>query len=783
MPSTHKRNILRKLFIIIVCCGAVFWTRAQSIAGEHIQFSKLGGFYDSSVEVSLSSTYNKVIHYTTDGSLPTKSSPIYQQPISIQKSTVLRTQVFAKDTTFLPISHSYFIKTPESQLPTLSIGINPAWLFDSESGLFTLGSKARLNTTHLKGANFWNRQEYPAHFEFFEDNQQLVFNSVVGLKLFGGVSRLFPQKSLALSMREIYGEKNMKHPVFGKHGPKKIKHLLLRNSGSDFGHSQIRDAFMTSTTQTWEIEQQAYRPAHVYINGRYWGIYNIREKINGDFLESHHPVEKDSLDLLEHRYTVKRGKRGAYKRLLQFLENKDLSNPENYNYIGQQIDINSFIDWQIAQIFFDNQDAGGNIRFWKSYEEDAKWRWILYDMDWGMGLHQSTAYKNNSLHFHSTADGPSWPNPPWSTFIFRKLLENKVFREQFVLRFADHLSQDLSADSLNKRLAVMQAQLHHEIGRHHRRWNIHPQKWRRHLQRMQQFSTQRQHYVWTHLQDYFDLGQLQTLRVEAQAGGEVIVNRHIRLHNEIFSGQYPNTLPIHLSASPHLGFRFLYWIDEQGQRIHSPTTILSLDTSEQSLRAVFEAYDHPLGEQLVINEIGPNNKKSKDWIELYNRSSEAINLSGYHIQDKKDNVFTFPKGTYIGAKDYLILCKDAERFKKVYPQAYNVIDGLSFGVHKRAESLELFDNHKAALDSIAYELPKIDSVFTWSLLLPNMDNGNPKHWRTLISAGSPSAPNPYFVESSVGKVQSSWIKLALGIGLLVLVVTFLFTWRYREVGM
>ncbi|MDV7398998.1 CotH kinase family protein, partial [Arthrospira platensis SPKY1] len=108
--------------------------------------------------------------------------------------------------------------------------------------------------------------------------------------------------------------------------------------------------------------------------------------------------------------------------------------------------------YQIAEIFFDNQDAGGNIRYWKAKSADAKWRWILYDTDWGFGLHEASAYANNSLAFHTAANGPAWPNPPWSTFILRKLLENYDYQRAFVNRFADLLNTNFSSFAVEQQI-------------------------------------------------------------------------------------------------------------------------------------------------------------------------------------------------------------------------------------------------------------------------------------------------------------------------------------------
>ena len=117
-------------------------------------------------------------------------------------------------------------------------------------------------------------------------------------------------------------------------------------------------------------------------------------------------------------------------KMLKYIKKNDLAQQEHYDYIKTQMDVNNFMTYQITQIYCDNQDGGGNIKFWRPQMPNGRWRWILYDTDWGFGLHDSKAYKNNSLAFHTEPDGPKWPNPPWSTFILRKLLENPEFAAQ-----------------------------------------------------------------------------------------------------------------------------------------------------------------------------------------------------------------------------------------------------------------------------------------------------------------------------------------------------------------
>ena len=395
-----------------------------------LSFSQQGGFYNDSISVSLYAI-DASIYYTLDGSLPTEQSPQYTTELNIHSSTVIRAIAINEIGKRSKVEgHTYFINEPNTSFPTVSLAIPPDLLFNPESGLFMQGAHAQDSLYSKPGANFWSRREMLIHTEMFDVDQSCFFNSESGLRLFGGMSRLFPQKSLSIVARDRYGKKRIRHRVFGKKGLKSFKFLVLRNSGSDWGKSHLRDAFMTKIVSHWDMEMQDYQPAHVYINGSYWGIYNIREKINKYFLEDHTGEDREHIDLIEHKITLKKGSSRHYRQMLEFIENNSMADPTNYAHLEELMDIDNFRNYQIAQIYFDNRDAGGNIKFWRPQTANGRWRWILFDTDWGFGLHDTLAYQHNSLAFHTEPNGPKWPNPPWSTLILRKLLENPKFERE-----------------------------------------------------------------------------------------------------------------------------------------------------------------------------------------------------------------------------------------------------------------------------------------------------------------------------------------------------------------
>jgi hypothetical protein len=756
-------------FSLLGISSTSFAQTPQKEKPVEIEFIPQGGFYDKDIAVELFLPGAK-IYYTTDGTKPRPSNAQrYRKPIFLDSTAVIRAIAFIDGKKTNAFSHTYFRNEPESTIPVISLSIEPSALFDLDYGLFMKGNNAVDSLWRKPGANFWSRRETSLNVEIFEPNGNCVYRSLSGMRVFGGMSRLFPQKSLAIVARKRYGKKRIKHKFYGKGHLKKFKYLVLRNSGSDFGKTHFRDALMTSLVEDWGLEKQDYQPAHTYINGEYWGIYNIREKVNRYFIAGKQEVHKDSIDLLEHRGVRKRGSKKHYNRLIRFLEKNDLSNAANYAWVASQMEIDNFIDYQIAQIYFDNQDAGGNIKYWRPQTPDGKWRWILYDTDWGFGLHQKNAFKNNSLAFHTNPDGPAWPNPPWSTLILRKLLENEEFQHRFLNRFADRLNTSFNSNVVLQKIEEFYVALQPEIKRHHRRWRLRTKTWESQVKILQQFATHRPEYVWTHLNDRFQPGALNNLNLEASHGGHIILNENLRIDND-FTGQYFENIPVKVEAVPHLGYRFSHW---KGIEMHTEAKELTLQLSEnkQTFQAVFEKYEHPLTDKVIINEISCNNRETGDWVEIYNYTDEKVNLNGWMFTDTK-NEFYFPN-VNLDAQDYLILCEDSVAFRKAFPKAYNLVGNLGFGLNKRHETLKLFAPRGAGVDSTAYAIEPMDSVFTLNLLLPWFDNGDSENWETLRGFGTPNSANAYYVQSTLQARRDLWMQMGLAVAVAMICILLL----------
>jgi len=425
----------------------------NSKRSEKPNFSLASGFYNGSKALKLSSQNSKIIYYTTDGSIPTKQSTIYTQPIHINKTMVIRARALEKGKFLSPIQNRTYLINENITLPIVSIAINETYLNDDDIGIYK---------------NYYKEWMRAGSIEYIK-NGVSKFSENVGIRIFGGQTRKFAQKSLAIFAKKKYGAKSIKYALFqDKPKIKKIKSFILRNSGNDWGYTMMKDALVHNIVKgQMDIDYQSYQPTVVFLNGRYWGIQNIREKTNEDYIEANHKgVNSKKIDLLRDQYEILEGSNTEYKALLTYIKNHSLINNTYYNYIASKIDINEYINYMIIQIYGGNIDwPYSNIKFWREQSINGKWRWILYDTD--------RSFENadrDSFNLTLNPIGANEPNPPWSTFLFRNLMKNNIFKTQFLNTFKIHLNSTFTPARIDAIINRMKDKLKPEIQRHFKKW-------------------------------------------------------------------------------------------------------------------------------------------------------------------------------------------------------------------------------------------------------------------------------------------------------------------------
>jgi hypothetical protein len=717
-----------------------------------VQFSLPAGFYSNDINISLSiNAENTEIRYTTDGSDPDTTSMLYESPLILAQTTVVRAKAFQQG--MLPskiTTHTYFINCSHP-LPVISLSTTPANFWDNEYGIYVLGDNAEPEMPHY-GANYWQDWERPIHVEFFEPDGQLAFHLDAGTKIFGGWTRMNPQKSLAIYARNQYGYDKIEYPIFPDKPIGEFESIILRNSGNDWNYTMLRDAFMTGLVKEIDLDIQAYRPAIVYLNGEYWGIHNVREKINEHFLAANRHVSSDNIDLLENDGIPIEGDAEYYNSMIHFLETNDISRSENYEQIKTFMNVDNFINYQVAQIYFDNWDwPGNNLKYWRPRTQSGKWRWILYDTDFGFNLYKDQDSQANTLEFATATDGPEHPNPPWSTFIFRTLLENTQFRNEYINRSCDFLNTIFLPARVLQILNLYKTAIEPEIGDHLTRWEGSIDFWNSEIQKLETFATQRPSHLRNHIRDKWDLGNPASLTIHISPvdAGKVKINSIIPQQYP-FNGIYFRNVPLQISAIPAYGYEFSQWT---GDFSNSDANMELSLTQNMNITANFEPADDYTA-PVVINEINYHSSDSYDpgdWIEIYNNSSTPVDISEWIFKDENDSIgFTFPTNKMIEIGDYLVICNNCIAFSTCFPQVENFIGNFEFGLNNGGELLILHDKGGNVIDSLHY-----DDQSTWptepdgngptlELKSPNLDNSLGENWSASNFHGTPGAVNSVY---------------------------------------
>lgn len=464
------------------------------------RLSHQGGYYNRPFNLEIETAENDaVIRYTLDGSEPSGNSALYDKPIPIDQTTVLRVRTFSEKRLPSPIVNRTFLFNTVHNLPVVSVFTDPKNLWDPVEGIYVKGYHAS-SEFPFRGANFWKDMEKPIHFEFYEADGTLGFSFDGGIKIGGQYSRGMDQKIFNVFARNIYGYNQIRYPLFPRKELTHFKALTLRTSGQDAIYSKIRDIMMSSLLEDTGLDFQDHRQAVLYLNGKYWGIYNIRERINRYFVADNHGLDPDYIDLLQANWTVRAGSNEHYIALREFVRTHNLAVEENYEYVKTQMDITNYIDALIAQIYFAQTDQG-NIRFWREQSPEGKWRWIVFDFDWCFW--PSHLY-NNTLAGMTNPAGTGW-NQAISTLLTTNLMQNQDFRTEFIDRFAYHLNYTFEPERVVSRIDELALNIEPEMPRQLDRWGGSIDRWYSEVEQLRRFARLRPAIVMEHVRHYFSL--------------------------------------------------------------------------------------------------------------------------------------------------------------------------------------------------------------------------------------------------------------------------------------
>lgn len=233
--------------------------------------------------------------------------------------------------------------------------------------------------------------EREGHIQYFEKDGSLGVETSAGIRVSGASTRRYPQKSLALMFRSGYGRKTVTYPFFGNDYIKTFGSLVLRNAGQDCLNTRIRDSFTSTAVLDMNIDSSAATFCAVYINGRYWGLYDLKENMNKDYLAAHYGVDEDTVNIIKRNTVELAGSNADFLRVRSYVVQQNASGAnvvvpltaERYTEFTKWVDAESIADYLIAREYFPDADMF-NQKYWRTTDYKVRWRAIFYDSDFAL---------------------------------------------------------------------------------------------------------------------------------------------------------------------------------------------------------------------------------------------------------------------------------------------------------------------------------------------------------------------------------------------------------------
>ena len=584
--------------------------RHEGILGR-VNFSRKPGFYSGSISLSLSHPDPEaIIYYTLNGSLPDEGSTQYTSALQladrsdeenqlsliptnfitgyrewkepddkVAKITIIRA-VAIKQGASSPVRSASYLVFPEGEdrysLDVVSLITEFDNFFSDETGIYVPGDnyvEGNPSTgNYFQRGREWERE---VSMEFF--GSDFDFQQDIGARIHGGWTRRDPIKSLRLYARSDYGESRFNYRIFPDLPYESYNRLLLRQSGNDWAETMLRDAMAQHLVSHLDMDTQAYRPTVVFINGEFWGIKNLRERYDRHYLERVYGIDPDNIDYLSNNAEVKEGDDIHYNQMNEFVESNDLSDDAVFSQVEQMMDINNFLDYYSAQIYFGNRDwLTNNVDYWRLRVDynpyalkghDGRWRWLIYDVDRAFAY----GWVELDINMIEFVTEQKEPGREWGNLLIRNLLDNENFRYSFINRIADHLNTAFIIPRVHAAIDSFSTRIEPQIAEHISRWRY-PEVdvwYSRHIPRLKSFATARPAYLRQHVMDHFGIESQVEVTVSAGSTehGAIRINSvdidpstpGVEADPFPWTGIYFQGIPLQIEAVSREGYSFSHW--------------------------------------------------------------------------------------------------------------------------------------------------------------------------------------------------------------------------------
>ncbi|MCF0223177.1 MAG: CotH kinase family protein [Fibrobacter sp.] len=554
-------------------------TAYDDVAPDFEFKSGKAGFYNEELVLNPPSAPEGIkIRCTQDGSLPTKNSPVFDNSITFEKSTSFRCAAF-KDgmLTKKVVTNTYFINETV-KMPVVAISV--------DSAFFEKHYLTHLDCTNPKDcpSGLMEDVEFPVHVEYFENGsstKEKTWEIDAGISIMGGWSRVADKKSVSIKMGEEYQTGWLHYPLFEtrKGVNDKYKAFNLRNNGNRFVSDYFEDALGGAILEGSGVDYQRSRQVVVFYNGKYYGIHDMRERFNKNYVETNYDIDAGTVNFVKHlndTVTASSGTPDNYVAMLNFVGSNDMAVADNYTMAKTLLDVGNLADYMAAQIYVRNGDwPNNNVRAWRS--PDHPWKFMVYDLDhgfgWKWGVNDGEFNGDTKMFSWIKKGGGNKPCKAVGCFanLYISLIENPDFRRMFINRSAVMFNSYTNAKNVEKVRSTMAATLiesetARDLEKFHQNEKNYPEGFTTSGSRFTEWAEERDRTVLDEYKEEFEEITGEASMTIATSGKGNVLMEGMTLPGSTssstkFTGKFFAGVAVELTAVPAAGSMFIGWDD------------------------------------------------------------------------------------------------------------------------------------------------------------------------------------------------------------------------------
>ncbi|HMX85951.1 MAG TPA: CotH kinase family protein [Saprospiraceae bacterium] len=649
------------------------------------QFNIQPGYYAGTQSVTLTTTEpNSTIRYTLDGSEPTAASTAYSAPINVSTTRIIKARTYSSDPKILT-SHTAF-------------------------GTYFIGaaSKHTMMVVSISGDDvpllLSGTQNNPqGTFELFDQNGKFIDACTGEFNKHGNDSWAYAQRGIDYVTRDQFGnDSEIKHKIFPNTKRKKFQRIILKAAANDnypaLGTgAHLRDAYVHELSQRagLDLDVRSTNFCVLYVNGNYWGVYDIREKVDDkDYTDYYYGLDEKEIDFIKTWGSTwaEYGTTANWFTLRNYILTNDMTNPVKFQYVADRLNLQSLIDYYIINVHTVCKDwLVWNTAWWTGMDNEGnfqKWRYTLWDMDAVFGHYINYT---NIPNVNADADpcdietvGPSY-DPQKHTEVLTKLFTNKSFFDLYINRYADLNNTFLSCQYMTNLLNEMEAQLEPEMPGQIARWGGNFTTWKNNVKAIRDFINERCVKIETGIVDCYPVQGPYNLVVVVKPEGspnDVKVNTVIP-DQYPFNSKYYGGTDLHFTAMPGTGWDFEKW-ETKKMPINPNQTSTDMTSSVSEPDTLFAYFVIECPMVLGVKPTGQNYLDCKTGtIQLQAESTNGSGSYTYSWLDSKKNIIPGSNAAviditqagwyYATVEDVINGCSRTDSFlvldKKIYPNA------------------------------------------------------------------------------------------------------------------